>query len=91
MFSITLGSKFAKFYFLKKISVLSAIIYRIEVHVIINPSSRLEKHQTLEFSPMTEMLRFIKKTSFSAFSDMFENHQLHILKSLCVFCSCDHI
>ena len=56
--------------------------YWFEVQVVTNQSSRLEKHQTLDFLLMTDFLRFFLKISISAFSDIFENHQLHILKSL---------
>ena len=52
--------------------------YRIEVKVLTNPSSRRENHQTLSFLLMTD---FFFKISISAFSGIFENHQLHILKS----------
>ena len=58
---------------------------RIEVQVVTNPSCRLEKHQTLDFLLVTVFYDFFLKISISAFSDIFENHQLHILKSLHVF------
>ena len=50
------GFKNAKFKFLKKISVLSAIFYQIQVQVIANLPSRLEKHQTLDILLMTDFL-----------------------------------
>ena len=47
-----------------------------------NLSSRIEKqHQTL----ITDFYEFFLKSSFFAFSDIFKNHQLHILKSFYVF------
>ena len=48
-FSITsqvLGSKMQKSNLLKKIRVLSAVCFRIDVQVISNPSCRLEKKPT---------------------------------------------
>ena len=52
----------------EEISVLSAVFfYWIEVQVITNPSSRLEKHQTFDFLLMTDFLWFfLKKISISA-------------------------
>ena len=53
---------------------------------ITNPSSKFEKHQTLDFFYYDRFLvSFFKKKSMSAFSDIFENHLLHTLKSLYVF------
>ena len=54
---------------------------RTEVQVILNRSSRLKKHQTPEFLVMNDILYFfLKKSSFSTFSDIFENNQLHYTK-----------
>ena len=54
--------------------------------MITNPSSGLEKHQTLDLLLMPDFFYdFFLKISTSAFSDIFENHQLHILESLYVF------
>ena len=57
-FSITsrfLGSN-AKIKFLKKISVFECSFYQIQVQVIGNQPSRLEKHQTLDILHMTDIL-----------------------------------
>ena len=53
------------------------------VQVITNPSSRLEKHHTLEFLLRADFYE-LKKINF-CFSNVFENHQLQILKPLYVF------
>ena len=58
---------------------------QIEVQVITNPSSELEKHQTLDFLLMAVFYDFFQKYLISAFSDIFENYQLHTLISLHVF------
>ena len=51
------GLKNVKKTFLKNLSVFSAVsFYGIEVQVITNPSSRLEKHQTLYYLLMTDFL-----------------------------------
>ena len=50
------GFKNAKIKFLKKIRVLRAVFFRIEVQVISNPSSRHEKHQTSKFSLINNFL-----------------------------------
>ena len=73
----------AKINFLKKISILSAVF--IEVQVITHPSSRHEKHQTLDFLLMTDFLWLFKTSHFPHLSNIFENHQPHVLKSLYVF------
>ena len=50
-----LGVKNAKFNFLKTISVLSEVFfYQIQVQVIANMPSRLEKHQKLDILRMTD-------------------------------------
>ena len=57
--------------------------YWIRVQVITNLASRLEKCQTLDFFYLWPIFYdFWKKISISAFSDFFENLQLHMLKSL---------
>ena len=50
------GFKNAKINFLKKISVLSAVFTAIQVQVIANMPSRLEKHQTLDILLLTDSL-----------------------------------
>ena len=62
----------------------SSFFYRIGVQVITQPFSRLEKHQTFDFFLCLIFYDFFKM-SISAFSDISENHQLHILKSLQVY------
>ena len=69
----------------EEIQRFESSFYRIEVQVITNPSSRLEKHQSLDFVLMTDFYDLLKKISISAFSDIFEDHRLHTLKSLHVF------
>ena len=64
-------------------------IFRIEVQVISNPSSRLEKNKETPNPWIFAYERFftnlLTKSSFSTFSNIFENNQLHILISLYVF------
>ena len=50
--------KNAKIIFLKKIGVLMQFFFQIEVQVILNPSSRLEKHQTPEFLVINDFYDF---------------------------------
>ena len=48
--------------------------FQIEVQVISNPSSRLEKHQTPEFLVMNDFYDFFYESSFSAFSNISKNN-----------------
>ena len=57
--------------------------FQIEVQMISNPSSRLEKNPY--FLLMNDFYEFFKKGHFPHFFDIFENNQLHILKSLYAF------
>ena len=59
--------------------------YRIEAQKITNPSSQLEKtHKILEFLLITDFFMIFIKSSFSTFSDYFENNQLYILFKIIV-------
>ena len=64
---------------LKKIRVFRAVQLWIEVQVILNPSIRLEKHQTSIY------IILIKNAHFLHFWLFFEINQLHILKLLYAF------
>ena len=57
-FSITCWAQKCQIKFLKKIRVLSALFFKIDVQVISNPSSLIEKtpHQTPGFLLMNEYL-----------------------------------
>ena len=60
----------------------SFFFHRIEVQVFTNASNQIEKHQTLDFLLMTTFMIFFKRSQFLHFSDIFEKHQLYILKLL---------
>ena len=72
---------------MKKIRVLSGVFIELKYMRLQTRLADLKKkHQILEFLLMTDFFMiFFLKSSFSAFSYIFENHQLHILKSLYVF------
>ena len=92
-FSITLqfkGSKMKKALNFEENKGFECSFLHIEVQVISNPSSRLEKHKTSKYLLINNFLRFKKKCSFSTFSDFFENIQLPILKSSYAFL-CKHV
>ena len=66
-FFTLLTFKNVKINFLKKLSVLRAVFDRVEVQVITNPSSRLEKHQTLDVLLMTVFYDFFLNLNFCIF------------------------
>ena len=90
-FSITshyfLGSKMKQSIFVKKIRALGAFFFFSNWSAgDFNPTSRLEKKtKPLNFAYERFFIIFPKKSSFSTFSDIFENNQLQILKSLYTF------
>ena len=57
------------------------------MQVIANLPSQIEKkkRQTLDILIMTDFYEFLKIDHFCKISEIFGNHQLHILKSFYVF------
>ena len=87
-FSITLrfwGSKNCKNQLFEENKRFECRFYRIQVQVIANLLSRLEKHQTLDILLVTDFFMNFKKLIIFRILRNFGNHRLHILKSLCVF------
>ena len=76
-----MASKIQTIKVLKKLWVLSAVFFRFSNGSTgdLTRLADLEKHQTPEFLLMNDFYDFEKNTSFSSFSDIFENNQRHIL------------
>ena len=83
------GFKNTKIKFLEKIRVFSAFFFRIEVQMISNPSSQLEKESPNPwfFADEGFFYDFLKKCSFLAFSNIFKiKSTSHTIIIVCILC-----